>query len=63
MGFITLICCDPSISIVFENRMPYSRYVCNKVMDVISVCLNLYNTAFIHNCLHMKKKLHDPSEL
>ncbi len=62
LGFIHMICWE-SISIVFESRMPYGGWICNKVVDLISVCFNVYNAAFIHSCLHMKKKLHHASGL
>ncbi len=62
LGFINMICLE-SISHVLDNRMPYGRCDCNKVVDVISVCFNLYNAAFIYSCLQMKKKSHHPSEL
>jgi len=54
LSFITMICWE-SISIMLESRMPYGRCVCDKVLDVISMCFNLYNAAFIHSRLRMKK--------
>ena len=48
---------------MLESRMPYGRWVCNQVVDMISVCLNLYNAAFIHNCLHVTNNVASLAEL
>ncbi len=62
LDFIITICWE-SMCIIFGNRMPYGRWVCNKVVDLITVCFNFYNATFIHSRLQINKNVTSSADL